>query len=429
MKNTERFCRFTALLLCVLMVLCALGGCKGKDSAPTTVVFTEDGEKELPLVTVLVDVTWISDNLQNILREIPGSDREFHLAVEMLTREAPQRANRLTELRTELMAGKGPDVFLIDQANTVTMMGMDGKPMGAVFQFPEQAMAHKVFLPLDDYMKSAQLTDFSRQLPVIMEAGRNEEGQQLLPMGYNITMNSFAEKFADEDIATREAMLSSGSLALEFFASMGYNRLDYFGQEADFEAEKLNFTEEELLEEAKLWRNWREKFQAGEYDSIPDEDKGMSKLSMGAFGGGDRTLVPARNRDGGITAYIEAFGAINRNTPYPDYSFLVLDKLCSKSVQSQEFLYAWGGGMITDMDLNAPGEMPIYWLTMSEPVYEWYVGLWDQITAVRLVSALDMAAYEEIYVPMLEGAVQDDQALERAVHKAYTTMEMMLAES
>ena len=290
-------------------------------------------------------------------------------------------------------------------------------------------MAHKVFLPLDDYMKNAQLTDFSRQLPVIMEAGRNEEGQQLLPMGYNITMNSFAEKFADEDIATREAMLSSGSLALEFFASMGYNRLDYFGQEADFEAEKLNFTEEELLEEAKLWRNWREKFQAGEYDSIPDEDKGMSKLSMGAFGGEDRTLVPARNRDGGITAYIEAFGAINRNTPYPDYSFLVLDKLCSKSVQSQEFLYAWGGGMITDMDLNAPGEMPIYWLTMSEPVYEWYVGLWDQITAVRLVSALDMAAYEEIYVPMLEGAVQDDQALERAVHKAYTTMEMMLAES
>lgn len=422
----------TNRLLALLLLLAVLAGCSRKAQAPTTVIFTEEGEKEVPLVTVLADTLWDSTNLNTVLRGTPGYGKEFLMDVETLTREEPERSNRLTRIRTEIMAGKGPDVFLINQQETAMGMTLDGY-LDALFPFPQQAMDNRIFLPLDDYMENARLTDFDRQLPAVMELGRNEEGQQLLPMGYNMTIGVFSEaEFREEDLATRDAMLASGDLLLENFAlRFGYNTLDCFGREADYEAEKLTFTEEELLEEARHWRSWLGNLQSGKYrEQVAQEKITVTRFNdCQVFETEDQTAVPAKNRNGGVTAYIETFGAVNRNAPYPELSFRVLDRMMSTDVQCDQALYGGSGGTITDMYLNAPGEPVLQWLPMTEEGYARYTELRDQITDVCFPTGLDMAAYEEIFAPLIDRKLQDDGELERAAHKAYTTMKMMLAES
>lgn len=84
------------------------------------------------------------------------------------------------------MSGSGPDVFIMrcdEKASWHTEQ--------ALFQIPEQAIESGLFLPLDDYIENAQFIEWDKLTPIVMEAGRNEEGQLILPLTYNIPITFF----------------------------------------------------------------------------------------------------------------------------------------------------------------------------------------------------------------------------------------------
>ena len=102
------------------------------------------------------------------------------IAFEILPQEGTKRETRLQRLRTEIMSGSGPDLFIM-QTVTASGDGMFYKP--ALFNFPEKNIESGLFLPLDTYMdNNTRFTDWGAQTKAVLDAGRNEEGQLIIPL-------------------------------------------------------------------------------------------------------------------------------------------------------------------------------------------------------------------------------------------------------
>lgn len=80
---------------------------------------------------------------------------------------------RVTALMLAIMAGKGLNLLLCAHKLYGYNAGLDTT---LFFKFPVQAMSNNLFLPLDDYIENAGNIDWASLQPVVMEAGRNEEG-------------------------------------------------------------------------------------------------------------------------------------------------------------------------------------------------------------------------------------------------------------
>ena len=71
--------------------------------------------------------------------------------------------------------------------------------MPMLFQNPEKVMYSGTFLPLDSYIQNAKYFNPEHYNPVIMEAGKTEEGQCLLPVTYDYRISYF-EEYQEEPI-------------------------------------------------------------------------------------------------------------------------------------------------------------------------------------------------------------------------------------
>ena len=231
MKQNHMFKKTMALMMALLLL--GLAGCTGpKRTGETIDIITDEGKKTVPLIRLVTDVYWDQTNLNSALRTVPGNGREFHVSFEPLPRDEPARDNYLTRMRAEMMAGKGPDVFLMDMTCSFKSLSANsGKLLYPLFRFPEQAMDNRLFLPLDEYMEASS-TNYDAFRADLMEACSNEEGQQILPLTYAVDTVPLKEgtyDFPEESTLTQQGMLESGDLRLEYYASfLNHMPLQYF---------------------------------------------------------------------------------------------------------------------------------------------------------------------------------------------------------
>nr|WP_290462924.1 hypothetical protein [Acutalibacter muris] len=236
MENTN--CRKHIAVLLAIVLLCALfTGCKsgGEESSATTMkAATKEGVKELPVVTVLVDLcqsdltaTAVSD----LLNSTPGYGEEFMIATETLPdfwTSGQRREAALTQLKTEILAGKGPEVFLCE--NPIMENGNMG---GAVFEFPRQARDSHLLLPLDQYIEESERLEWDRLAPQIMEAGKNDEGQQILPLTFGFDVMGFSKEnftLEAELPMTSDEMLESSDPMVRYTGRFRTGVRSVFGQ-------------------------------------------------------------------------------------------------------------------------------------------------------------------------------------------------------
>lgn len=452
--NTMR--KMFAVLLAGLLLPLLVGGCGDEDfpSAPDSSQ-EESTPEPMPILTVWIDNPnlWIQNlNTDKLWETVEGNQREFMLQTEILGNEEPERGNRLTQMRVELMAGKGPDIFLCSTGGGGSngFMGYEEEKdafysLGRTFPFPEQAMRNHLFLTLDQYIQEqAKHMEWEKLDPVIMRAGRTEEGQQLLPMGYSMLVTLYDKSIYDLDQSrlpmTHQEMLESGDLLLANTA-WGADIWTVCSQPVDYDQETLGFTEEEFLRnvteslDGSFQEEHAEDFPEGTFVNCWLGQYGQIDMTNQTNGLGDEDpeywMVPRYNDGGGITVAVTSYGAINRNTPYPEYAFRVLDTLLAKSAQqNSRFYQAAVEGIPVYMDLGAREE------PVTKPGGQWYMSDWNrgqfellhsQINSVHFSTPLE----EQVSLMWQEyrqnGRTQE--ALEKAAKKAYSTMGMMLGES
>lgn len=459
--------KLTALLLSILLLTltsCTPGGSPIQSSSPAANKEPTPAPAEQDPLRVYFDVEFgsgVFTTLREFMNEYEETTlkngRELHnnfetviknlggpkdIEIEIPPQHGQDREIYLTSLRTEMMAGKGPDVF-------VTLSGFgahyfEDDPNGfcfeeSLFKFPQQAMERNMFLPLDEYIEKAQFMEWDKLTPVIMEAGKNEHGQLLLPMTYTMPLGYYrsedVEFSLDDPSLTWDDMISGPPELLMEAANIVEDEQSLaLAPIADYKKDTLAVTEEELLHYVTTRMDAQERL--GGID-LPESSNGVlhpeNWFARDYGEDNDLTLVPVFSRDGGYHAMITSFAAINANTKRPGDAFFVVDYLmsqeaqqsclythmiCGNSVPTMEGLMADKGSGIYPMS----GKDPVY---MTENFYQKFLTLRDGLSGADFYTTLD----KELYDLTLEIYNYPDKPVDKLVHDAYMHMKMMLAES
>lgn len=379
--------------------------------------------------------------------EVP---REFE--VEYLPIKGTEREVALQRIRTEIMSGGGPDLF-IAACNSKSAWDEDE----ALFTMPEKAMELAIFMPLDEYMENeTYFAEWDRMNQTVLAAGRNEEGQQIIPLGYTVPVavyraadvqhtpskeTTWMDMLESEDIALRAAAVWTDNFGGNYAEGMPFmiyrTAMTEFtlGALVDYKEEELLFTAEELEQRMSEILELGEQYKAEEFADAPthyvsflgrefdvsvmmtDMDGNQYDMMNGIERTEDYTLIPLYSDDGGVTAEITVYTAINRNTEYPEEAFRVLDYLMSFDEQMvQNKMGSLYSEILNVSALNSTGAIPMYNDLMKEeyrqiaPVdgsrtgwyltdanYEEYCEVREQITHVRFRNALDKE-FEKLYL-------------------------------
>lgn len=446
--------KFIALILSVLIL--TLTGCKADQKDVPS-----DPETTEPL-RVFIDVEFGSSVFLSVEKEMEayeeisakGGVKQYKSFTDVIAEmggpediqlEFPPKCGEereicLTALRTEMMAGKGPDVFVVlsgygnhwDDLSLTEMCRED-----ALFKFPQQAMERNMFLPLDDYIEKARFMEWDKLTPAIMDAGRTDKGQLLLPMTYTIPVSVFKSEDVDFSLdpgLSWHDMLSGPPEVLvsaaDSHASMQSSALWPI---ADYEHDKLALTEEELLEYVTSRREAGERVKS---EKVPEGT--VSNLTPynwfdEEYGAENKlTMIPLYSRSGGYSATVTSFLGINANTKRPDDAFFIADYLMSKEgQQSKLYSYMTWDKAVPTMEgllsgrgwgVNDAGDSYVY---MSENMYKEFVKVRDGISGVDFYTPLDAELFD-LYSELYTGP---EKPLDKLVHDLYMRMNMMLAES
>lgn len=426
--NIRKF--LSVLLSAFLLIL--LSACQVNENTAGT-----SREGSLKVCYDPVDTT--GTDLHDLLYSFKQATGIENVEVEYLPASGVERETAIKRIRVELMSGAGPDVFL------VSCYSEDN----ALFPYPQKVMGAGVFLPLDTYMENhTEFSEWEKQQPVVLAAGRNDEGQQIIPLTYACPLQVYQKTELDADaleqsVAFEEALsdpkLSSvytefyncritRSVGLEESKGFAPNYLEYImGQLADFNTEELLFTEEELFSVI-------ERIFDLEEDHFVDGTKyEETVLSYGLTACAQPfTLIPLYSTKGGITVSVQNFAAINRNTKMPDEAYRFIDFFMREATQANahayQAFYAYGEGIPLHTDIFSESSPWNKFHHLSDEAFLELQETKNQITAVNFNSELtkDLA---ELMAECWEAEVYDQPiSLEERVHETYAMMQRRVRE-
>ena len=415
---------FGAVFFVCMAVLCT--GCQKDEKDEALKVCVDVGASQEMGARALIE-GWMEKN--------PGQEAELII----IPQDDSLAEMKITEVLTEIMSGEGPDVFLINCDGAESSQ----KARPKLFEDPEKTMNTDIFLSLDEYMEKAEYMDTSEWNQVILESGRTEKGQVILPIRYQYYVCQFPK---DDREKTEEFPGSWDGLAArkEEFIDLGYN-LDMmfpyiFGGIADYSQNTMLLSEEELLkraEEAFQYKKMtqeskKNKTQEAFYRSIVS-DVQLAELRN------DKTSVwrALPNVNGGVTAIVSMYAAVNGNTENPQRAFSLLDFLFSEEVMS-------GRGFSDGEKLIGTGVnfSSTFGITVNDKIFAeenkgaaWLEDMLEinsRITDVRYQSGFERELFQlpnQLYNPgKRDGEMENPEDRKREVQQTYERMNMILAE-
>ena len=441
-----------AVLLLALLLL-TLPACSKKTDTddPYLMCYGDPDAKDALhiLVDFRVDDEIEKTALHNFAFSLQETGGLENLVFERLPQTGAERTTRIQRLRTEIMAGSGPDVFILAAGGWGT--GEEFIP------YPEKVMENGLFLTLDTYMENnSQFTNWDDQQQVVLAAGRTEEGQQIIPLSYTFPVQVY--KQADLIVDTPDTLLTwndtltdpkwkdlyasvndlrlealvydlDGSAEWELFS---YPFLEYaVGRIADYKAEELLVTEEELKERIEEVLTLREESPlTHEIGETPYREYMMSEDVSNKNYNVPITILPMYSDDGGVTVSVNNYAAINRNTKHPEKAYTVIDLLMREYTQL-EFSYLFSlindGGYIPLNNKALHPDHPMrghYYLDKSS--LKELTDIKEQITAVNFYTDLSTDINSLLY--KCEDAWERNEPIDGIVHEVYVQMQRKLRE-
>lgn len=409
-------------------VFCGLAGCSNKETEENVVTVCTEESVKMHLDTIAK--LWEKQN--------KGARIEFLV----LPPNTAENEIKLSELRTEIMSGEGPDIFILSGINP-----MASEKQNVLFPNPEKIMYTDTFLPLDEYIQDAKYMNLNNWNSTIMKAGQTEEGQVILPLYYEYglyaypgEMGEMIRDFPDnwnDLMNTENEMLQCdlwGTMAIQFRYAVG--------KIADYEQEKL------LLSEDMLTEQLEKAFVFSEAGSKLTEEiqsaENMNKVLAGPNlqntvpllkGEKDKThaLWPVKNIDSGITANVTLYAAVNRNTEQPEEAFSFLDTLLSDEIMTGQGMkendIVYGAGFLAEKD-----QFPVHENALEKKLED--INAQDanqiremnkQIETVRFYSDIEKTLADS-YMEAAHFKPEDHMTMKDFAKKRYDLMKMQLQE-
>lgn len=384
--------RKLCLSFMALLALCLLSACgEGKPSTDELWIVTEntgmleeiqrqiDSFKDrYPEVTVTLDV-------------LPGDEED-----------SGEREAKLEQLRAEIMAGEGPDIYLLPTRTASRMLS-------PLFEDVERSMYAGIFADVSaDYDADDELDKASLNTTV-MDAGLADGGRYVLPLRYSLPVVLADKAQMDAHGITHKLMQAGwGALAERALSirdkdlAMGLHMIDtqyahnLMGSPIDYEKQELLISVEDAAAYFKtvqdmaalrggdpgyIWdsfyayvntesRFWPEDVPL----CIRPMELAVKSVVMGRLMGYDLALYPLRAADGSLMADVTYFGAVDAGCPDPQLGYAFLRQFLSQESQWEEGRMITGRGKEEEhlMDVGWPvrdkGSAPVMWRILARQI-------------------------------------------------------------
>ena len=190
MRTKRRLLRFGAMVLLTLLLLPGCGGKQAPGGEETT----------LWILTEQTDATGMNGQAGAAIQAFEADHPGVKVNLEILESEEQARAAHLEQLRTQIMAGGGPDGYLLP---TGTLLWQD-----PVFPDVAQAMHAGLFADLSAYYDADTELHTEALQQTVMEAGVIDGARYVLPLRYEVPVAYLdAEQLAASGL-DREKMAS-----------------------------------------------------------------------------------------------------------------------------------------------------------------------------------------------------------------------------
>ena len=331
----------------------------------------------------------IPENLGKIVSDFNLSHDQIQVEVSYLPLDENDRKIALQNMRTEIMAGKGPDVFLLPtggvmQVNQDSSGGYSFDEAQTLFPDVELAMRALYFADLSDYYDADEDLKKEELQQDVMNAGVLDGARYVLPLGFDmntvvVDLDNLDEAGLETDIfslgtlETFSAIRAAGENAeteaererILFNSNPGSDLLSLFPQVIDYDAERPAISKEDwetlvdFLHEGNELESRREHLDlqhvtssAGFYEKgfdlffeqgMPMVDASLGQNAADLLGttrtaGREAEVYPVRAIDGSLVAEVTYFGAVNAACDHPAEAYEFLRTFLTPAVQLQQEL-------------------------------------------------------------------------------------------
>lgn len=372
MKNRTR--RICAVMLAVVLMLSGCGeNAGGKDGKVTLRIVTEEiGQSNRD---------WATPRLINQLSMLIIDYKESHENVDIVWEKIPfsgeARTAKLEQLRTELMAGKGPDVLILPGGSV--LIGEMGVFKEGLLPNVELAMRNGLFTDISEYYDADTELGKDSLNTTVMDAGVVDGARYVLPLRYDfpvacVNMDAFAQTGLSTDIfegGIMTFMEASAQVENETACSMmvDYNMLfqeNLLSQAIDYDEQKVIMTKDELANYAEVYLRYFAKcrmidnnpehadmrmfgrldldtgneipwhnswINSGHWMCVEPLDRTIHAVARAKSIEAELQMFPLRAADGKLTADVTLYGAVGAGCKNPDIAYDFLRQLLLEDFQ------------------------------------------------------------------------------------------------
>ena len=371
----KRMCVILAMLLLMALLL---PGCTPKE-VTLRVLLEDDYEFQYN--------EWLkpfNEQVKIVARQFDSAHENVKVVIEQLPQDPKAREIMLERLGTEIMAGKGPDIFVLPAARTNMNLAEPTASLGVplpsenyemLFSDVELSMHNGLFADISAYYDADTELGKESLVTAVMDAGVLGDARYVLPLKYNIPLvyvdtDRMTEAGVSLDIFNQDIVSMMDDITesgLDWLAAgadlnqIWYYVLNFIPEVVDYEEQEAMLTKEELTAFMRSYVSMRQlqgsqrsgngisnfESHVSEFyhaDSVAggndkyglvtaDLDVALSSVLIAKDAGTNLAMYPLRATDGSVIADVTFYGAVGAGCEKPELAYELLRGMLSEEVQ------------------------------------------------------------------------------------------------
>jgi len=345
--SCKYFCILSVLTNILLLIFSGCGDYKN------TVKSTEKSPDQITLRLLVDDsfmtpYTALNAQMNTLIDAFEADNEHVKIEVEMLNEDLEAREIQMQQMRVEIMAGQGPDLYLLP-----TVMNPDY----LLFTDVNQVMYNGVFADISPWYDSDDSLEKDGLNTAVMDAGVVDGKRYVLPLRYTFPVvyydkDKLAELglpetvFQGDAVVWMEELIATGNGRYGTELRLARNMLNYCPELFDYEEGTVLLPRENLVSWLKTcvaFEQFREvppifymnASYLGYYNRTTWTDSGdlfwlgslehaINETSFAQANGIDLGMCPMLSADGKITAEVRMYGAVGAGCAHPELAYVFL---------------------------------------------------------------------------------------------------------
>lgn len=357
--------RLTALFLVLAAFLSLFTAC-GEDEIP-------DGPAELWVVTEQTSKYGMNTQARMVTEQFAELYPNVTVKMDILPTDDEERAAYLQKLRTQIMSGGGPDLYLLPTNSVAaTGKGQGLKRVEPLFRDVERSMHNYLFYDISEFYDTDETLNKDALNTSVMDGCVIDGARYALPLRYDIgvylvdrenleALGGSVEVFSGTYLDVVNNALALGNEGL-LFGSISTDWSCCLPKQIDYVNGTLNVTEEAVAEFMRCTQLWLScdittlsinGFNASPliyiYDGTQFADSGFgvyatslstlpSDMLLANLLGEDLEMYPIRDCNGSINATIDYYAAVGAGSTYPRLAYEFAKLFLQEELQHETYM-------------------------------------------------------------------------------------------